>query len=295
MTSERPTVRPVTLPRLVELVYLCGNSTQSTDEVEVALDVTHRRARETILEVLRIGLILEPSEDTYEISAAGREFLDAVLDEVWEDVSGVLATQSPHYGLFLRVLEDDGACPLDELLENLSVAAEKTDYTFNQTGIEVLGDWSERLGSVQRNAFTGDYYSVEREEITPEFQSTLLEVYDELEETTGVNLRQRYISIPKLREWTCERLRCRRSVFDDYLVRLCEQNIGKLELSGAPLDTEAKKSALGIKQIELAEADTLVSTSQSTDRVMSGVTQFDKQYYYLAIYDRNLTDKLHQQ
>jgi hypothetical protein len=289
MTAERPTVRPVTLPRLVELVYVCKDSAQTTDDVEAALDVTHRRARETILEALRIDLVAEPNEDTYEISVVGAEFLDGILDEAWRSVSDVLAEHSPHYGTFLGILEERGASQLDELLGYLTELAEDTPYTYNQTGVEVLGDWGERLGAVQRNAFTGAYYSIVRDEVPPDFHEDLLDVYEELEETTGMNLRQRYLSIPKLREGTCEQLRCSRTAFDSGLLTLCQQNVGKLELSGAPLDTAAKESALGIKQIDLTEADTLVSTSQSTDRVMSGVEQFDKQYYYLAVYDRDLT------
>jgi hypothetical protein len=38
----------------------------------------------------------------------------------------------------------------------------------------------------------------------------------------------------------------------------------------------------------LAESDGLVSTSQSTEQVMAGVEQFGKQYYYLAIHERDL-------
>jgi len=73
---------------------------------------------------------------------------------------------------------------------------------------------------------------------------------------------------------TCERLGCTRDDFDAALLELCRQNVGKLELSGAPMDTAAKDSALGIKRIALSEEDGLVSTSQSTQQVMAGVEQF---------------------
>lgn len=122
-----------------------------------------------------------------------------------------------------------------------------------------------------------------------EFPSVLLSVFAEREETAGVNLNQRYLSVPKLREYTCERLRCPRETFDDALLALVGQNIGKLELSGAPMDTEAKDAALGIKQIDLTSSDGLVSTDQSTERVMAGVEQYGKQYYYLAIHDNDIT------
>ncbi|MFC7164785.1 hypothetical protein [Halospeciosus flavus] len=55
------------------------------------------------------------------------------------------------------------------------------------------------------------------------------------------------------------------------------------------MDTTAKDAALGIKQIELADDDGLVTTSQSTQQVMSGVELYDKKYYYLAVHDREIT------
>ncbi len=289
MTDERPTVRPVTLSRLVELVHACCDGTQTTEDIERRLDVTHRRARETILEALRIGLVTEPAEDLYASSPAGDAFLDAVLGEEWSGVSRILEEGSPHYSRLLRVLDEQAPATMEDLLDALTSVAEETPYSYNQTSVEVVCDWAERLGVVQRNAFTGRYYPVERKEIPGDFPVVLLDVYEDLEETAGVNLQQRYLSIPRLRERTCERLRCTRSAFDDGLLVLCQENVGDLELAGAPLDTTAKDSALGIKQVALADNGALISTSQSTDPVMSGVEQFGKQYYYLAVHDHELS------
>ncbi|MFA9427111.1 hypothetical protein [Natronorubrum sp. A-ect3] len=295
MTSERATVRPVTLGRLTELTHLCESAPQSTSDVEEGLDVTTRRAREAILEATRIGLLEEressenDGEDVYRTTPVGERFLTAIRNEEWDTADELLAVRSPHYGAMLEALSEIGPVHPDELLEYLEKEHEFSPYSFNQTGIEVVGNWAERLGGIQRNAFTGDYYIVDRADVPVNFQYVLLDVYDDLEETAGVDLRQRYLSIPRLRERTCERLGCPRGAFDRALSELCKQNVGKLELSGAPLDTAAKDSALGIKEIELADGETLVSTSQSTQQVMAGLEQFDKQYYYLAVYDRDIT------
>ena len=291
MTSERATVRPVTLGRLTELTHLCETTEKTTDEVEDILDITNRRARETILEATRIGLLEEYGEEkaVYRTTSVGERFLNAVRDEDWSTANDILAVRSPHYRAFLDALSEIGPVSSDALLSYLEETHEFSPYSFNQTGIEVIGSWGERLGGIQRNAFTGDYYVVSRVSLPENFQYVLLEIYDELEETAGVNLRQRYLSIPQLRERTCERLGCTRAAFDRGLSKLCQENIGKLELSGAPLDTAAKDSVLGIKEIELADGDSLVSTSQSTRQVMAGLEQFDKQYYYLAVYDRDIT------
>jgi hypothetical protein len=289
--SERATVRPVTLARLAEATHACEDECATTDDLSAALDVTERRARETILEALRIGLLEEYGDEqpSYDTTYIGGRFLDAIRNEDWTKIDDVLAARSPHYQAFVETLKEIAPAQLSDILTALEADAEFTPYDYNQTSVEVVGDWAERLGRIQRNAFTGGYYPVERDELPANFPHVLLDTYDELEETAGVSLRQRYLSIPELREQVCERLRCRRDAFDEGLQQLAKQNVGKLELSGAPMDTGAKEAELGIKRIELADADDLVSTSQSTDDVMRGVEQFGKQYYYLAVYDRDLT------
>lgn len=293
MSEERATVRPVTLSRLVETTHVCASEPRSTEDVEEALDVTHRRARETILEALRIGLlgeqIGENENDTYESTYVGDQFLEAVRNEDWLQVSDVLATRSPHYGTFLEAIEAVAPASLETVLAELESMEEFSERSYNQTSIEVVGDWAERLGAIQRNAFSGSYYPIEREKAPTNFPSALLSVYDDLEETAGIDLRQRYLSIPLLREHFCERHGCRRGAFDEALGRLARQNVGRLELSGAPMDTGAKDAQLGIKEIAFGSEDGLVTTDQSTERVMTGIEQFDKQYYYLAVYDRELT------
>lgn len=289
--SERPTVRPVTLARLVELTNACEKEDQETEDIEATLNISHRRARETILEATRIGLVRGRNGDAekYRISHIGEEFLDGVRSEQWQQVSKILATHSPHYGSFLDVLADVEPAQPSSVLEQLEADHEHSPHDFNQTVIEVVGDWGERLGAIQRNAFTGSYYRVERQTVPSNFPFVVMSVFDTLEETAGVNLTQRYLSIPELREHTCERLGCTREAFDEALLTLASQNVGKLELSGAPMDTGAKDAKLGIKQIDLAADEGLVSTDHSTEQVMKGVEQFDKQYYYLAIHDDNLT------
>jgi hypothetical protein len=292
MSSERPTVRPVTLARLAEVAHFCDDESRSTAEIETELEITHRRARETILEAQRINLLSEfdPDSDTsvYRTIDIGLRFIQKIRNEEWSAVSDLLRTNSPHYRIFLGTLDEQDPAPLDGILSRLEELDEER-YSFNETSVEVLGDWAERLSALQRNAFTGSYYPVKHTEVPPDFGSSLLSAFDRLEQTAGVNLSQRYLSIPELRENVCERLNCTRGAFDEGILSLVSQNVGKLELSGAPIDTGAKDAKLGIKQIELADSGGLVSTDQSTDLVMSGVEQFGKQYYYLAVHDDDIT------
>jgi len=289
MSDERPTVRPVTLARLVEIAHLCGGEQRTTEDIETELDVSHRRARSAILEASRIALVEEVDDDLYDSTAVGDSFVEAIQDENWSRVNSILETRSPHYGAFIDVVESEGPITLEDALVSLEDDAEFTPYTYNQASVEVLGDWAGRLGVVQRNAFTGEYYVTERDSVPASFEHALLQVYDDLEETAGVGMRQRYLSIPEVREELCSRLGATRDAFDAALDDLAQQNVGKLELSGAPVDTGAKEASYGIKTMALSDDDGLVSTAQSTERVMAGIEQFGKQYYYLTVHDRDLT------
>ncbi|WP_299262112.1 hypothetical protein [Halorientalis sp.] len=289
MSDERPTVRPVTIARLVETTHLCEPQERTTDDIEDALGVSHRRARSAILESTRISLIKEVDDDLYDSTAVGESFVEAVQNENWTRVSSILETRSPHYGEFVDVVESEGPITLEDALVSLEENAEFTPYSYNQASVEVLGDWAGRLGVVQRNAFSGEYYLAEKNTVPPRFANALLKVYDDMEETAGVGMRQRYLSIPEVREELCSRLGTTRDAFDDALSQIAQQNVGKLELSGAPVDTGAKEASYGIKTMSLADDGALVSTSQSTERVMAGIEQFGKQYYYLTVHDRDLT------
>lgn len=291
MTPERPTVRPVTLARLAEIANTCQATPRPTKAIEGALDVTHRRARETILEACRLDLIREnpgAMKEAYLTTTTGEQFVAAIKEEHWSDVSEILTAQSPHYAAFLAALEGTQPASLDTVLERLIDVETTPGCTFNSTSVDVLGDWAERLGAAQRNAFTGEYYLVERTELPERFPEAFLTTFDRLESVAGVNLRQRYLSIPELREYFCADHRIPRWLFDKAISRLAESNIGRLELSGAPLDTSAKEATLGIKSMERADEGELVSTSQSTERVMAGVELHGKRYYFVAVFDRDL-------
>ena len=290
MSDERPTIRPVNLGRLVELTHLCRNGAQTTDDIVDALDVSKQRARETILESMRISLTEEISDkETYATTTVGERFINAVEASDWEKVNSVLKTHSPHYGEFLGLFKDGNTVDPDMALKLLEDQVEFTLYEYNETSLDVIGAWAQRLGAIQRNAFDGTFYAVEKKDVPPNFPYVLLSVADSLEESAGVNLKKRYLSIPELREHICERLSCDRATFDDALRTLAQQNIGRIELSGAPIDTGAKEARYGLKRIELADGDgELVTTDQSSEQVMCGVEQLGKQYYYLAVYDRDL-------
>ncbi len=292
MTSERATIRPVTLGRLVEVTFLASKGTTSTEKIISELNVSRRRAREALLEAERIDLIEQcesnDNEQVYTATVVGTDFVTAVRSESWSTVSELLEQQSSHYDSFVGIVRDSSPVTPEDILTKLDEHAWETSYTYNQTSLDVLSDWAQRLGTVQRNAFTGVYYIATAESVPGSFPEQLITIADDLEETAGVNLQQRYLSIPELRERTCEQLACSRTAFNEALVALAQQNVGRIELSGAPIDTGAKDARYGIKTIGYTDDEEVVTTEQSSEQVMHGVELLGKQYYYLTIHDSEL-------
>lgn len=284
MSDERPTLRPVSIGRLVEVVDICGRNPSSVTDIVDSLDVTERRAREVLDEAGRIGLV-EPVDgrgSSFTNSDAGAALLDKILNEEWAEASGILFDGSPHYRHFLSAVDRYGAMSLPSILEQLQDV--DSPYTFNETGVSVMADWAERLGGVQRNVFSGRFYRPSENCSISAVAESLVETYRDLDETAGLRLRQRFVSIPRLREETCERTGITRDVFDTAIRAISRENVGRIELTGAPLDTEAKESDLSVKCIRVSNTDSIVSTIQSSEPVLAGVELGGKQHYYFAIH-----------
>jgi len=224
----------------------------------------------------------------YASTDIGDRFLHFVQSEQWTEVSRILRSQSQHYDAYLDVVDSNDPKAPEELLEALQASEASSLRTYNQTSIDVLCDWAERLGAVQRNAFTGQYYTVQDSPQADDFVDCLVTTYDEFDHTTGLGMRQRYVSIPLLREHVCERLKWPRDAFDPALLDLFDENIGRMDLHGTIRDTGAKDARYGIKTIDLTETDQLVTTTHTTDRVMLGLEHRGRQFYYLELLDDDL-------
>jgi len=287
MTEERSSLRPVTLPRLFEVADTAGESSTPSD-IASYLDVSNRRANEIVEAATRIGLLTEQDcshldECEYCTTTDGQGLLRAVRREDWEEVSRVLRQGSLHYRRFLSVVHDVGPASREALLTALQARSEENWLTFNETGLDVLCDWGERLGSVQRNSYSGDYYPVSDSVQSSRIVVAVEEVYDELNETVGVAMSRRSIPIPEFREQLCEKLRCSRVEAEEILVELNRAN-ATVELQGAPMDTVAKEAPYGTKSIELDEKDGLITANQTTEQMLTGLRLAGREYYYIAIH-----------
>jgi len=276
-------MRPITLGRVIEAVYLSeSQSGLNSPLLQEKCKVSHRRAKEILDEIVRMGLLRETSNQ-FRPTSLGKELIIAVRKGAWEQVHQVLL-QYTFYSDFYKTLVQYGPIKPEQLLPYLK----ETPSSFNQASLSVLCDWVERVSSVQRNVFTNAYYPVYAmtSSMLPEF----LRTYDELNTRAGVSLRQRYVEIPKIRELVCERLKIRRSDFDEELLRLYRNNIGTIELSGAPITTHAKTASKHIKSLIFTEMPDEVTMKLTSERYLKGITCDSKQYYFVAIHGGDLIE-----
>jgi len=279
----RATIRPVSLSRIAEVVNICNQTEVSKKDLQNSLDASSSRINEVTAEMERMGLIR--GDESFVLTDQGIALHGFLKNEEWKSVHGVLYEGSPHYRTFIDFFsqrQSESGLTEEEIVKALEDINE--DLKFNATGASLLTDWAERLGAIQRNVFQGRYYWV-AEGFEGSFTRTLQETYSEMEVERGVNLRQRYISIPKLREKICESLHISRSDFDELLTQVYFENIGDMELSGAPLNTQAKETSIGIKTIKKDNSGSITTAKMSSEQILDGVTLEDgKMYYYLSIF-----------
>lgn len=281
----RETLRPVTLKRIIEVTNLCpSESTATISDLKNSLDISENRTKEAVSEMERTSL-LENDDNKLRLTEPGNRLQEGYESEDWSEVHSVLYDNSPHYHIFIDQLESNEkkhGLTADELLEELK--GQREGLRFNKTGLDVITDWGERLGAIQRNVFEERYYTV----LNPRDQSfveVLQAEYSDMDVERGIGMNTRHVSIPEIRERVCERMRMTRGNFDQRLTEMYLENIGKMELSGAPIDTQAKDSRYGIKTIEKVEEAGIATSDMNTDRVLDGISLDDgKMYYYLAIF-----------
>lgn len=279
----RLTMRPVTLSRVVETAFFADRSKQFTSqELAEFLKSSPSRGKEIAEETVNIGL-LEKDGDVYLPTKECPQFLENIRQNNWDEIHTFMM-EYPFYRIFISTLQSIEPATSEEILAALS----KGSIPFNEASRQVLCDWGERLGSIQRNVFTKQYFAVTNSTISiiPAF----LESYHSLNIKSGLVLRQRYVEIPKIREFVCQNLRISRDTFDLRFTQLCMKNIGKLELSGAPVTTHAKRSANKVKNVHFLELPDTITMKLSSNQFLNGLKIGPKSYYYVAYHGGDLLD-----
>jgi hypothetical protein len=280
--TTRKTIRPITLRRVIEVCSL-ANTDKGIDVLSVSqkLGVSGSRAKEIVLEVERMGL-LTLLDQRYVTSPNTADFLEYFENEKWGKIHEYFLKNYQFYRDFFCILESHVNDPKGLTFDDIKKESANRQLSLNQTAIEVLSDWCDRLGTIQRHLYTRRLYST-LAKVEPEaFKNVLVKYYQEQSRVQGQ--RAVFVEIPMIREDMCERLKLARETFDEMLRSVYLENIGRVELSGAPIVTLAKKSPLSEKKIKRNGKTAILAPKYEIQREREGLAVGPKSYYYLAIY-----------
>jgi hypothetical protein len=283
---ERKTIRPITLRRVVEICSLASqNGDLNVTIVSGKLDIGFSRAKEVLLEVEKMGLLVH-SRGLWTASENTNKFLECFEREQWNEIHQFFLSNYQFYNEFIQVLQDhimdEQGLSVDEIKE----ASVKRKLHLNRTAVEVLAGWCERLGVIQRNLYTGKLYLIkEWAGNVDDFLTTLVKFYRKL--SFSPLRKEVFVEVPLIREEVCERLKISRKIFDRLLKEVYLRNVGKIELSGAPIVTFAKRSPLSEKMMVPNRKKAIISPKFELRKEREGISIGQKFYYYIAIHNLN--------
>lgn len=283
----RASMRPISLRRVIEVSNLalkCDEINKQT--LSKVLGTTLRRAREMLLEMERMNLLTRRNDVLF-ANDNTKVFITYFENEDWNGFRTYFEGNYYFYRELITLLEASLHRDKGLTLEEAVSEAKEMKLSLNRTSLEVLFDWCERLNVIQRHLYAKRFYMIRKEAPRNElFETIFHQSYDSLNIERGLNLRLVYVEIPRLREEVCERLKLSREDFDVFFTRLCFESIGKIELSGAPTITSAKKSPFIIKKIRGVRKENIVAPFLDQSRERVGIDIGKKSYYYVAIHER---------
>ena len=281
--TTRKTIRPVTLRRVVEICSLASIS-KGIDVLVASqkLGVSNSRAEEIVLEVEKMGLLTR-FEKNHLPNDKTAQFLGYFENEKWERIHDYFLKNYIFYQDFIFVLEshinDEKVLTIDEI----KIDSANRQLSLNQTAVEVVSDWCDRLGIIQRHLYNRRLYLARMKPELQTFKNALAKHYQEVSRT---RLRRGiFVEIPMIREDLCERLKIARKVFDELLRAVYLENVGRMELSGAPIITLAKKSPLSEKKIIRNGKAAILSPKYEIQKDREGLLVGQKTYYYMAMHE----------
>ena len=152
--------------------------------------------------------------------------------------------------------------------------------------LDNLIKWSEILGATQKNIYNGEIYLIKNNTFNIfEFINALLKHYNILNFEIKLGIKQVYIPISNIRENICKEHRIKRALFDELLVKLYFKNIGRMELTSAPINTSAKNSNYGIRKIKNNMGENNMTLKYNNIFGGQGIIISDRMYHYIAIFE----------
>jgi len=274
-------IKPLTLRRVVEAADLASREPCiDANLLSRKLEVRRRRAREILLELEQMNLLCRAGNG-FSATDLTHKLLECYEKEDWHSIHDIFCEHNIFYRLLVNTLSDSSvALSKHELLQKLSAVG---DLNFNVTSIDIVCDWAERLGSVQRNLYTNEYYLLSKQQ-PQSFSYEAERCYAKLNVELRPGLRLEYVEISRLREETCENLRMAREAFDKNLESMLQSRVGEVDLCGGPVTTSAKKIPSTLKIIERTGKQSILSPRYSVVKEGKGIEISGKLYHYVAFF-----------
>jgi Mn-dependent DtxR family transcriptional regulator len=280
---QRKTIRPVTLRRVIEICSLAAKlKVINVKTASEQLNISVARAKEVLQEIERMGLLIQSGE-AYAPNNKTTKLLSYFENQHWNGIHEYFLRNYLFYKNFIRLLEDHVSDSEGLSIDEIKEESKNRQLQLNQTAIEVLSDWCDRLEVIQRHLYSNRLYLIKNETDPENFRSALVKCYEKLSSFYG--RKGVFVEIPKIREDICEQLKINRKLFDEMLRQTYLRNIGIIELSGAPIITLAKKSPLSEKKMRLIGKQVILSPKFEITRERNGLVVGRRAYYYLAIHE----------
>lgn len=281
-------MEPVNLRPLMRTLLFLSKGPASENEIKESGFRTLRRTKKVMNMLNKLNLVSKV-KNRYLLTDAGHEMCYSIRQNNWFLVDRYLTKNHSEYNRLKNIVikwYEKGrkkGIPRDEiknfekrLLEDGSV--DKV-FIINDVILNFLIDWGERLEAVNENKLSKipDLYVLSERQPTETEYNLLKTPYSQL---AGKGLGEKYyLSIPLVREYSCEMLRISRSLFDLMLNRLHKEKPGCTHLMGAPETTITLKEARTIRQIRCLKNDVL----EVNRSPIYGLKVNNSSYYYIHL------------
>ena len=281
-------MEPINLRPLLRPILILNAGPCSINSIVQKLSLSKRRASAIIRVLMSLNLISK-DEELYRLTENGSRICDCIMRNQWHLIHDYLKIKHTAYASLNVVIEkgyrhEKGeGIPRNEIGDcEKALSAEhqsKRLLLTNDVIISFLLDWGERLGKIVENKLSRipRLFVLRKVEPSERDYRLLANPYRNL---SGSGLGKRpYVSIPLLREYSCEILRISRKLFDAMLVSGFHEQPRNIRLIGAPEPTLTVKNARRVKSIAFTENNLLEVESSP----LYGLEVNNREFYYIKI------------
>ena len=279
-------LEPINLRPLLMPILVLGMGPSSIETIVERLPFSKRRANAILNALISLNLVKKYS-GLYHLTGNGNRLHDEIKQNRWHLIHDFLEANHEAYKVLNMVIRKGYQVKIGEGIPRTKIGdyekklfGKDETRRFMLTNDVIIGfliDWGERLGKIMENKLSDipRLFSLVRNQPNEEDHYLLRLPYLKL---SGTGLGKRpYVSIPLLREFSCETLRVSRLLFDAMLINAIQEKPKSIRLIGAPETTLSIKGANSIKSI-LYSANDMLEVESSP---LYGLKVNNRYFYYM--------------